>query len=223
MAEGKNAFKNLMDDLGIDYSDMETNPKVFCRRVYDAAMNLSRTLDEKQTDADIQRKFREKATKDEDAIKEAQLAYDAISKIIHDLSPAAVANLLPMMSEITSQMNNVVKTAAYRESDDKRLSKKYVHEMYINLKKFYEVYVNYLKLFNGVKENFPIIPAKSGNYSNGATSSSFFIVEIDGEPYWNPYRAAKVLGLEIDFYTDLIEIVKNSDGKIGDHNVRLTN
>lgn len=215
-----NSVIGIFQDLDIDYSDMQENPKAFALRVFEASKKLGLQLDQKNTLTDFIERFNYEASHD----KQAQLvAEDFVARMeeeIYNFTPEVMVNILARMPGLTQEMHSIVRSTAQRKGN--LFSRKRVHGMYVQLRKCYEAHVSFWKMFNEeAMKGVPIMPAKSGNYSDetsrGITEYVFYIGNTE---YYNYYNCARVLGIEIKNYMDIVEYFNTHD-KFGDQPLRL--
>ncbi len=213
-----NTFKTVCEQLDIDMDLMESDPAAFIQIVHRKAMDLGAELKHKNSLQDIETSFKAEARRNAEAMDRAQEIFDKIMDLVSDEEPEVIANLLPRMAEITQVANNQVRSMAIRKNTRGFLNKKQLHLLYVSLKKTYDAYVDFMKMFGKI-ERAPMIPAITGNYGAESSSVRTFLVYVDGEELISPYIAARRLGLEITHYMDMIEIIDNSDGTIAGKNV----
>lgn len=225
----KNSYKILTDELSIDSSDMESNPRAFALRCMAKAKELAIKLDDKATGSEIEQKFKRNSLNNSADKATALKVKDEIYTILLAQTPAVLANLLTMMPELTQHMSAEIRNASFVGRGEQQLTKKHILDQYMRLRTCHEAFVTYMRMFrleevsNDPKrpqDNIAMIPSKSGNYSSG-NSIKLHRVIIDGEVYTSPFRAAKILGLEVFTYMDVIDIIRQSDGTIGDYKVGL--
>ncbi len=218
-----NPFANVLADLGIDSSDLFTDPAAFIKRMVNKASDLAAELNRNNTIQTQMDEFKGKALKDVAARDRATELFNVIQGMILDESAEVVANLLPMMPELTSTMTNMIHSMSMRSSTVNSLSKKHNHLLYIKLRDVYEKYCKFMQAF--MPENFPanppIIPAKQGNFSDAVSNSGvklykFYLRMSPGtEPieFISPFALAVRLGFTIKTFMDLPEIVEASEGR----------
>jgi len=215
-----------MLDLEIPYEDMFVNREEFSKRVQRKARELSAQLDRKTPLADVESAFKAKSHRNEDAKNKAKEIYSQILDLVVGEDPEVLANLLQMLTGVSTTVENEVRAMAIREASDQILSKRHVHLLYQRLQKGYDVYVKFCKLM--YSENYSLIPSKPGNYADNTGSSGIKIYRIyvtneTGEEimFMNPFPCAKYLGVEIKFFMDLFEILEENDYEIKGRKVRL--
>lgn len=217
MADKKNEFITICNDLDIDHSDMMEDPRAFIKRVIDKSKWLETELTKKNSLNDIEVEFKKDAYKNEPAKARAEEIMSHFMDVLAAEDPAVIANLIPMLSEMTQFASNTVRAMSIRSSSKPHLSKKHLHVLYINLKKCYDAYVGFMKLFHGDLIGIPpVIPAKSGNYGTDSSGSGIkiYCYIIDGERYFNPFTVARMLGVEIKHYMDLTDMVEQNNGEL---------
>ena len=211
----KNHYITVLQDIGIDYSDMETDSAAFCHRCVKAAKDLAFKLDRKETMPEKEASFKKDAYKDVEAAAIAKQIFEQIMNLVVQQTPEVLANLLPMFPEITASLNAQVRSASYRGEAAEGLSKKHLYEMYNTLRKCHEAFVTYKKLvdYEGFMKDptaGALIPAKSGNYGNGGKHTlALYKIVIDGDSYINPFEAARILDVKVTTYMDMVEMIRN--------------
>jgi hypothetical protein len=219
-----NDFYTICKDLGIEYDDMLTDPKSFIRRVVDKATWISNELSKTNTLATIEDEFKSAARKNEPAKLRAEQIYNDILDIIAKEDAEVLVNLLPMLAEVTQFASNNVRAMSIRSSSTPHLSKRHLHLLYIDLKKCYDAYIGFMRLFHGADIGKPpIIPSKSGNYSSGSagTGVKIYTYTIGKEKFRNPYEVAKMLGVDIKHYMDLTDIINANNGVVNGTKVKM--
>ena len=239
MANQAELFHDILRDLDIvpptgtsskDYfSWIMSDPKEFCKICVRKANELASYLDKKTTVGDLENDFKIKARKDQDAVLRAKKIVDEFETIIANESPEVVVNILDMLGSVTNYAHSIVKSLSMRESGVAYLPKKVVHSQYMRLKSGYESFVGFMKLMHPDAIGIPAtIPGKSGNYSEPVNSVIGTLyrtyVKSDAQSEFimfdSPYAAAKALGIKIDFYMDLLDMINKSDGQINGFEVR---
>ena len=222
----KGEMRQALIDLEIQFDDMYDDPKAFSDRVLRKSRDLAAQLDRKQSLSTIEEEFRNKSLRNKDAKEKAEEIHSRILDLVVGEDPEVLANLIPMLHDIESTISNEVKAMAIRQVASTRLSKRHIHLMYMRLKKGIDAYVGFMDLMFDIK--LPTIPAKPGNYSDDYQTSGVKIYriyiqdELEGEiMLQNPFAAAKLLGLEVKFWLDFFDIVKENNGVIKGKNVRL--
>ncbi|UOF81966.1 hypothetical protein [Caudoviricetes sp.] len=195
----------IFQDLGIDYSDMHSNPGDFARRVADAAKKLGTQLDQKNTLSDYVERFKYDAEHNTQAKEIADNFVARMEEEVYNFTPEVMVNILAQMPHLMQEMHGIVRATAQRKGNF--FSRRRIHAMYVRIRKAYEAHVDFYKMFDAeAVKGVPIIPARSGNYSDdsslGITEYVFFIGTTE---YYNYYEAAKVLGIEIKNYMDIVE------------------
>lgn len=212
-----------MRDLGIEYEDMFENRAEFVKRVQRKARELAAQLDRKTPLADMEHNFKAKALKNKDAAAEAEEIFTRILDLVVGKDPEVLVHLLNKIPTLQTMIENEVRGMAMRESQSQVLSKRHTHLLYMRLKKGFDSYVKFCDLI--YSEKYAAIPAKSGNYSDdGVTGTKIYRIYVTGEEeimFLNPWECAHYLGVEISFYLDLIEMIKENNGKIKDFVVHL--
>lgn len=222
-------INQTLEDLDVDSSDMMDNPKAFIIRMYAKSKDLAAQLDSKSSMSEHERLFKVEAYKNEAAKEKAQEIFEHFSTIISEQEPEVLVNLLTLFPELTSMAQSSVRSMSMRTSGTATLSKKQINLLYIKLKKTYETYINYMKLFQADKIGIPpVIVAKKGNYSDysGTSGIKTFEFIIDNVSYINPFSVAKKLDLTVKHYMDLPEILQellkdDPDKLINGHTVKL--
>lgn len=215
-----NEFQSICDELDIDTTDMMDKPHQFIERIMTVAKRLGDDLERKTNLTDLEHDFKVKARGNPDAKARAEEIYSNLLDTLLEESPEVLANFINLIPDLTQFVVSNVRTHAIRDTDGVFLNKKQLHMQYIRLKKCYDAYTPFVKMFNDVKFT-PIMPAKSGNYGTPGGVKTY-IFTVDGIEVVNPYKVAKKLGLEIKFYMDLIEIIDKNDGVIAGHVVEYT-
>jgi hypothetical protein len=223
-------MSQVMIDLDIQFDDMFENHEEFAKRVTRKARELAAQLDRKTPLADVEADFKAKAYQNKDAKAEASELHGQILALLQDRSPEVLANLLQMMPSISDSISNEVKGMAIRNSNSQVLSKRHIHMMYTRLKKGYDTYVTFVKMMEGIL--LPAIPAKSGNFGDdsaitGTKIHRIYVMQTDENGkefemmYTNPWTCARHLGLEIKFYSDLIDMIVDNNYEIKGKAIRL--
>ena len=218
MSEEKNQVSIILEDLEVDSSDMMSDPKAFIVRIIKKSKELANILDSKSTISEHERMFKEKAYKNEAAKDKAQEIFDSFYATIVEQEPEVLVNLLTMFADLISVANSSVRSMSMRTSGSAALSKKQINLLYIKLKKTYETYISFMKLFHANEIGVPpVIPPKKGNFSDGYSSSGVktFEFTLDGLDFVNPFVVANKLGLKVDHYMDLPDLILSmkEDGK----------
>lgn len=206
MATTHNKFENTWADMGIDFSDWQTNPAEFCKRVAKKANELAAELQKENSLMDTEERFKARAYSNKEAAAEAQEFIDLLMEKMSNSSPEVIANIMVRMPEVTSYGHTIIRTTSMRLG--RSMSKKRTHAMYVKLRKMYESYTNFYKMvYPDQLKNPPIIPARSGNYGDEGKNLGIkeYIFCIGEEEYMNYYTAARILGIEIANYMDLVE------------------
>ena len=216
----------IVEELGIDFSDMMIDPFEFTKRVAAVAELLSAELDKSQTSTDLERKFEETACRNTDARERAKELLDKFLTEVLNESAEVCANVLDLLPDATRSIDSKVKSMGVR-SISPNLSKRQLHAQYTALKKFYDTWVKFaIKLFDGTlmdaimpdKVKIPILKAKPGNYSerfpeHGAKSYRFYFADsIDDDDYAiDPWFVANKLGITIKKWSDLSELIRKGE------------
>lgn len=210
MADKSEMFSQVLEDLQVDASDMMTEPKKFIQRVMLKANELAKQLDAKSTLSDVERAFKEKALKNEDAFNKAEEIFNEFYNKVSELEPEVLVNLLTMIPDLLSMANSSVRSMSMRTSGTAQLSKKQVNLLYIRLKNLYEAYITFMKFFHPDEIGTPpVIVAKKGNFSDFSSTSGIKVFEfiIDGNSYLNPFSVADKLGIKVKHYMDLPDAI----------------
>lgn len=222
----KGEMRQALLDLDIPFDDMYDNPKEFSDRVIRKARELSAQLDKKNSLSVIEEEFKTKALRNKDAKERAEELHSRILDLVVGEDPEVLANLIGMLHDIETTVSNEVKAMAIRQVSVNNLSKRHIHLMYMRLKKGFDAYVGFMNLMFDIK--LPAVPAKPGNYSDDYQTSGVKIYriyiedELEGEiMLQNPFIAAKMLGLNIKFWSDFFDIVREADGVVMGKHVRL--
>jgi hypothetical protein len=220
----KNQFSQVLADLEVDSSDMMDNPKAFITRVITKSKELSAQLDARSTIGESEKRFKESALKNKDAQEKAKEIFDNIYDVVSEQEPDVLVNIMALMPDLIQLMNSSVRSMSMRSGNVTSLSKRQINLLYIKLKNTYETYIQFMKLFQPDKIGIPpVIPPKKGNFSDHTATMGIKTFEfvIDGEPWINPFAVAKELGLKIEFYMDLPEMIEKLGPEINGHTVTL--
>ena len=221
MSEEKNQVSIILEDLEVNSEDMMSDPKAFIVRIIKKSKELAAILDSKSTISEHERVFKEKAYKNEAAKDKAQEIFDSFYSVIVEQEPEVLVNLLTMFADLISVANSSVRSMSMRTSGSAALSKKQINLLYIKLKKTYETYISFMKLFHSTEIGMPpVIPPKKGNFSSDYSSSGIKTFEyiLDGLSFINPFVVANKLGLKVSHYMDLseeiVKIQKENPGEL---------
>lgn len=211
MTTEKNKFITTWIDLGVDYENWRTDPKDFCEKVAKRARELAIDLEKANTVMSNEESFKAQAYKDKEAIAAAEEIINNLMDILVASSPEVIANVMIRMPQVTSFGHTTIRTMAMRKT--RTYTKKRTHAMYVRLRKMYESYTEFMKLmYPEDLKNPPIIPAKSGNYGKDTELGiKEYIFCIDGEEFMNYYEAARLIGITIESYMDLVEYYQAND------------
>lgn len=216
MAKGNESKKvqHVWEDLDIDYTDWQDNPKEFSKRVADKARQMAAELDKPNTVLSAEENFKAKALANTEAAAKAEELIANIKDVLMGDDTDVMVNFVARIGTLTSDFHKIIHTMAMRNS--RGFSKARTHAMYVRLRKAYETYVEFQKWFNPEVKTLPIIPAKPGNYSSSSIGSGMreLVFKLDDEEYFNYYTVARILGIEISTYMDLVEFFdKNKEHK----------
>lgn len=209
MSNSKDMFNQVLEDLELDARDMMTSPKDFISRVYAKSLELARQLDAKSTISEYERTFKDKAMKNETAKHVAKVLFDKFYTEISEQEPEVLVNFLAMLPDITSMCQSSIRSMSMRSGDIAGLSKKQINLMYIRLKKTYETYIDFMKLFHEDEIGIPpVIVPKKGNFSDSGAGIKTYAFIVDGDVWYNPFPVAKKLGINMQHYMDLPDAIK---------------
>lgn len=212
---------SIFYDLNIDASKLMDNPKEFLEVMRMAASKLDSQLKDSNSLQSMEDKFRQNALKNKEANEEADEFINQITDLFSELSPETLCCILVRLPEVSRQIKSGITAMAMRQ--EKTFSKKRIHFMYNSLRKAYERYVTFLKAFYPEKiGNPPMIPARPGNYGNDSATIVEYIFIIDNEPYANYYTAARIVGVPINHYMDLVDAFRAAENnEINGHKIIL--
>lgn len=214
-----NAMIGIFQDLEIPYEDWTENPKEFAKRLRDAANKLDVQLREKNNVISMEERFKAKALSNPEFNAQADEFIDSIMDQIMQMEPEVLACVLTKLPEVSSSIARTIRTMSMRQ--EKQFSKKRVHLMYNRLRKAYETYVEFMKTFRAAEiGNPPNIPARPGNYGNDSLSIKEYVFYIDDVDYLNYYTAARILGVEISHYMDLVDMFEGQT-ELNGHKISL--
>lgn len=224
-------LKNALADLEIDATDCMDDPKAFIDRVFAKSKEFLSVLDAGNTLAEHEKKFKEKAVKNPDAKKKAEEVFEQISTMILDLEPDVLVNLMAMFPEVLQVANNSIRAMSMRSGAATTLSKRQISLLYTKLKNTYEVYIQFMKMFDPEKlpKFTPIMVARKGNFSDYSSTAGVKTYEfiVDGYTYINPFAVANILKIkDVTHYMDLpdkiLELMgEDEEVEINGHSVKL--
>ena len=230
-----NQFRQVLQDLELPSEDMMTDPNAFITRIVAKSKELSNQLDARSTMGETEKKFKESAIKNTEAHAKAEEIFNAFYETVAQQDPEVLVHIMGMLPDVMQLCNNSIRSMSMRTNAIAPLSKRQINLLYIKLKKTYETYIEFMKLFQpeSLPHNskgeviVPVIPPKKGNYSDYTSTAGIKTYEfiIDGESWINPFAVAKTLGLEVEFYMDLPLLIEklqaNGEEKINGHTVVL--
>lgn len=215
-----NAMIGIFQDLDIPYEDWTDNPKEFAKRLRDAANKLDIQLKEKNNVLSMEERFKAKSLSNPEFSAQADEFIDSIMDQLNLMEPEVMACVLSRLPEVSQHIARTIRVMSMRQ--EKQFSKRRVHLMYNRLRKAYETYVGFMKTFrpNDIG-NPPNIPARPGNYGNDSISVKEYVFTIDGNDYLNYYTAARILGVEISTYMDLVDMFEGQT-ELNGHKISYT-
>lgn len=211
----------IFKDLEIPHDDWTDNPAEFAKRIRDAANKLDQELKAKNSVLSMEERFKSKAAANVEANNFADQYVEKILDDIMGFDPEVMACILVRIPGISKDIAQTIRAISMRK--EKAFSKRRTHLMYNRLRKAYETYVGFMKTFRPQDiGNPPLIPSRPGNYGNDSYAVTEYEFLIDGEGYLNWYYVARIIGIEIHSYMDLVEAIQNAeDGKINGFEVAV--
>jgi hypothetical protein len=216
MAAQKDNMVGLFQDLGIAEFDWVNDPNGFALLLVEEANKLRKQLQQRNTITDVEERFRYDAVHNSDAVEIAEEFINRFSNELYNFTPEVMVNILARMPVITQELHGIVRATAMRKGQ--LFSRRRLHGMYIRIRKMYESYTAFYKSFDpDTMKGVPLIPALPGNYSDDSSLGiTEYVFYIGTTQFYNYYNCARILGIQIASYMDLVEYFeKNSefDGK----------
>ncbi len=212
----------IFEDLEIDKSQMLSDPAKFAATLLEKADELAKIC---KSDTSVQKRAQQikDSAKDATTPPEYIKALNAIyTGACDDLSLPEVLQLIDSVKDLVKDLENEVWDRTRREATMENstvANKRLAHYRYVTLRKAYESFRNFNKVFNP-EIKLPILPALPGNYGGGLNTMTHYLFTINGDveagEFSNWRVIARKAGLEGRFNTlmDFLEWAGSEENEI---------
>jgi hypothetical protein len=197
---------SIYSDLGIDFSEMMTNPQQFHDDVHEAANSLVKVMKSNTSIQDYMNK-QEMPTLAELQPYKTQLD-NIYSDADSDLSIKGCLEMAKACRKMASDLEWLAKEKAMKSmaADDNAMDKSTAHVLYTELRTNFNGWLEAMTTLRLYKEGTKLVPMP-GNYGAPVGLIHYVFTFEDGEKFFNHLSACKHMGVEKMNLMDTIEYI----------------